>query len=160
MPALFDTAPALQVSQWLNSAAPISLQSLRGRVVAVFTFQMLCPACVAHSLPQALRVREVFDSTDVVVLGLHTVFEHHTAMTEVALRAFAHEYRLDFPLGIDRAAAPGDPVPATMREYGLRGTPSLLLVDRQGRLRLNHFGHVADLQLGALLAGLVAEVAG
>jgi len=48
-------------------------------------------------------------------------------------------------------------VPCTMAAYGLRGTPSLLLIDRQGRLRLNHFGALDDLRAGALIAQLIAE---
>ena len=154
----FDTAPALQVSQWINTPQPLDLASLRGRVVAVFAFQMLCPACVAHSMPQALRLREAFDPEEVVVLGLHTVFEHHEAMTPVALRAFAHEYRLGFPIGVDQPAPDCDPVPLTMRTYGLQGTPSLLLIDPRGRLRLNHFGHLPDLQLGAMVARLAESI--
>jgi hypothetical protein len=154
MPEQFEAAPALQVSQWINTPHPLDLASLRGSVVAVFAFQMLCPACVAHSMPQALRLREAFDPEDLVVLGLHTVFEHHDAMTPVALRAFAHEYRLQFPIGVDQPAEDGNPIPLTMRTYALQGTPSLLLIDRAGRLRLSHFGHLPDLQLGALVARL------
>ena len=151
-----QSAPEWQISEWLNSPQPLSLAALRGRVVALHAFQMLCPGCVAHALPQVQRVRAVFAAQDVAVLGLHCVFEHHAAMTPVALRAFAHEYRLDYPIGIDQAD-PQQPVPLTMQAYGLRGTPSLLLFDRQGRLRLNHFGQIQDLALGALLAQLVAE---
>lgn len=157
MPVALQPAPPLQISQWLNAPAPIDLLALHGQVVVVFAFQMLCPACVAHSLPQAGRVREAFDAADVVVLGLHTVFEHHAAMTPVALKAFAHEYRLDFPIGIDQASPAGDAIPLTMLAYELRGTPSLLLIDRQGRLRLSHFGHLGDLQLGALIAQLLPQ---
>ena len=151
-----QSAPEWQISEWLNSPQPLSLAALRGRVVALHAFQILCPGCVAHALPQVQRVRAVFAAQDVAVLGLHCVFEHHAAMTPVALRAFAHEYRLDYPIGIDQADPP-QPVPLTMQAYGLRGTPSLLLFDRQGRLRLNHFGQIEDLALGALLAQLVGE---
>ncbi|MEP7283050.1 MAG: redoxin domain-containing protein [Rubrivivax sp.] len=156
MDELIETPPALQVSEWLNTPKPIHLESLRGRVIVVHAFQMLCPACVSLSLPQALRVHESFDAQDVAVLGLHTVFEHHAVMTADALRVFAHEYRLRFPIGIDEASSQ-DPLPLTMRAYGLRGTPSLLLFDRQGRLRLNHFGHLDDLRVGALIGQLQAE---
>lgn len=90
------------------------------------------------------------------MLGLHTVFEHHAVMTADALRVFADEYRLRFPIGIDEAS-PQDPIPLTMRAYGLRGTPSLLLFDRHGRLRVNHFGHLDDLRVGALIGQLEAE---
>ena len=149
-------APPIDVAEWLNTPAPISLADLRGRVVVLHAFQMLCPGCVSHGLPQALRIREAFDPRDVAVIGLHTVFEHHAVMTPDALRVFAHEYRLVFPIGIDRPSA-NDAVPCTMAAYGLRGTPSLLLIDRQGRLRLNHFGALDDLRAGALIAQLVAE---
>jgi peroxiredoxin len=149
-------APPLDVAEWLNTPAPISLADLRGRVVVLHAFQMLCPGCVSHGLPQTLRIREAFDPGDVAVIGLHTVFEHHAVMTAAALRVFAHEYRLVFPIGIDRQSA-NDAVPCTMAAYGLRGTPSLLLIDRQGRLRLNHFGALDDMRAGALIAQLVAE---
>jgi len=38
----------------------------------------------------------------VVVTGLHSVFEHQHVMTPDALRALVHEYRLPFPIAIDR----------------------------------------------------------
>lgn len=149
-------APELEIAQWINTDAPITLQSLRGKVIVVHAFQMLCPGCVAHGLPQAAAIRATFDEHDVAVLGLHSVFEHHEVMTPQALKAFAHEYRLPFPIGIDMPGTDG-PIPRTMQAYGLRGTPSLLLIDRAGRLRLNHFGRIDDMRLGALLAQLVAE---
>lgn len=150
-----DEAPPLQVSQWLNVAEPITLAALRGRVVLLHAFQMLCPACVAHGVPQAARVHELFASRDVAVVGLHTVFEHHAVMGAEALRVFMHEYRVPFPVGIDTASARGG-VPLTMSAYGWRGTPSMVLLDRQGHVRLNHFGAIDDLQLGALIGSLTA----
>ena len=46
-----------------------------------------------------------------------------------------------------------------MHAYGLRGTPSLVVIDRQGMVRVNHFGQIDDMQLGALLSTLVSEPA-
>lgn len=149
-------APPLQVSEWLNTPQPLSLEGLRGRVVLLHAFQMLCPGCVSKGLPQAQQVFETFSPEDVAVIGLHTVFEHHAAMTRVSLEAFVHEYRLSFPIGIDTPAPKGD-VPLTMQAYGLRGTPSLVLIDRSGVVRLHEFGHVPDLALGAVIAQLVAQ---
>lgn len=152
----FPPAPALQVSAWLGDAAPTTLAALRGRVVVLHAFQMLCPACVSHGLPQASALHEAFDARDVAVLGLHTVFEHHAVMNRAALEAFVHEYRLRFPIAIDAPGADGG-VPRTMQAYGLRGTPSLVLIDRSGRVRLNHFGMLDDIRAGAAVATLVAE---
>ena len=151
-----DTAPELQVAQWFNAPAPITLAALRGKVVAIEAFQMLCPGCVAHALPQAQRVAKLFAQAPLAVIGLHTVFEHHAAMTETALAAFLHEYRIAFPVAVDAPADSG-PIPRTMAAYGLRGTPSLLLIDKQGRLRREFFGQVEDLVLGAEIAVLLGE---
>ena len=97
--AIGSDAPEWSVEQWLNHEGELALADLRGRVVAVEAFQMLCPGCVSHGLPQAQRVREEFGEDDVVVVGLHSVFEHHDAMRPRALAAFLHEYRVRFPRG-------------------------------------------------------------
>lgn len=156
MNANANIAPPLQATQWLNSPRSITLDSLRGRVVVLHTFQMLCPGCVSHGLPQAMRIHALFPPNRVAVIGLHTVFEHHDVMGPRALRVFLDEYRIPFPVGVDQAD-PGSPVPLTMRAYGLRGTPSVVVFDAQGRVRLNHFGQIDDLQLGAVIGQLLAE---
>ncbi|GAB4169073.1 MAG: redoxin domain-containing protein [Wenzhouxiangellaceae bacterium] len=149
-------APALQVAQWLNATEPLTLDHFRGRVVLIEAFQMLCPGCVSHGLPQAQRVRATFSPRDVAVIGLHSVFEHHDAQTPTALEAYLHEYRIRFPVAID---APGgdNGLPRTMAAYGMQGTPTLVLIDRMGRRRAQHFGHVPDLKLGAEIMALIAE---
>lgn len=148
--------PEWDVSIWLNTPEAITLASLRGRVVLLHTFQMLCPGCVAYGLPQAERVRQAFPASELAVVGLHTVFEHHAVMTEDALRVFIHEYRWSFPIGVDAPDGRGG-LPRTMARYGLRGTPSCLVLDRTGRVRLHHFGQLGDLALGAFLGRLIAS---
>ena len=150
-------APALQVGHWFNTPAPITLEALRGRVVVLHAFQMLCPGCVSHGLPQAQRLHQLFPREQLAVVGLHTVFEHHAVMgSTAALQAFIHEYRLDFPIGIDQPDGHGG-IPLTMQSLRLRGTPSLVVLDTQGPVRLHHFGAIDDLQLGVLLGQLVGE---
>ncbi len=150
-------APELVVSQWFNTDSGVTLAGLRGQVVVIEAFQMLCPGCVLHGIPQAQRIHQTFGA-DLTVLGLHTVFEHHAAMTPVSLAAFLHEYRITFPVGVDTAEA-GIDTPITMRRYHLQGTPSLIVIDREGRLRINAFGHTDDLTIGAALARLIDETA-
>jgi len=84
------------------------------------------------------------------------VFEHREVMTHEALQAFLHEYRIPFPVGVDRPA-PRGPIPQTMRAYAMQGTPTLTLIDRLGRVRMQHFGQVSDLVLGAQIGGLLGE---
>ncbi len=152
----FPRAPELEVSQWFNvNDEPPTIAALQGRVVVIEAFQMLCPGCVTRGLPQVQRLVATFGS-DITVLGLHTVFEHHDAMTPVSLQAFLHEYRITFPVGVDTHERPAS-TPVTFDRYRLQGTPSLILIDRAGRVRLSTLGHVDDLALGAAVMRLIAE---
>jgi len=127
-PSVARPAPAWSVERWFNAPDDFGLGVLRGRVVALHAFQMLCPGCVTHGIPQAQRIATSFASRDVAVVGLHTVFDSE-----------------------------GGPIPETMQRYELRGTPSLVLIDRLGRVRLHTFGRLEDMTVGAAIASLVAE---
>jgi len=152
----FPPAPEWRTSRWFNSEVPLSLAALRGRVIVLHAFQMLCPGCVQQGLPQAQRIARLFDPSKVAVIGLHTVFEHHDVMTPEALAAFIHEYRLTFPIGVDMPATDGA-IPQTMAAYAMEGTPTLVLIDRAGRLRKQSLGVEDDLRVGADIALLLAE---
>ena len=149
----------IHAREWLNTDQPLTLADFRGKVLAVEVFQMLCPGCVSHGLPQASRIASTFAPDKVAVIGLHSVFEHHDAMTPTALRAFLHEYRIRFPVAVDQ---PGDngPLPRTMAVWQLEGTPTLVLFDRSGQMRARHFGQVSDLSLGAQIMALTLEAEG
>ena len=148
-------APEIAVSRWFNSGEPLTLAALRGRPVLLHAFQMLCPGCVSHGTPRTQRAFELFKHSDLQVIGLHTVFEHHAAMTDVALEAFIHEYRLTFPIGVDEAGD-GTPIPVTMQRYGMQGTPTSILIGRDGNIVHHGFGQQSDMALGAIIAAELA----
>ena len=150
------TADELIVAEWINTTQAIHLSELRGKVVVLHAFQMLCPGCVSHGIPQAIKIHNAFSRDDVVVLGLHTVFEHHAVMNPAALKVFIHEYKIPFPVGIDTAQTE-HPIPLTMQAYELRGTPSMVIIDRSGNVRLSHLGQIDDLHVGTILGQLIAE---
>lgn len=151
------TLPDWSVSQWFNTNdTPLSLIELRGKIVVIEAFQMLCPGCVLHGLPLAQQVQQAFPPDKVAVIGLHTVFEHHKAMTPISLKAFLYEYRITFPVGVDKAGP--NNMPHTMARYGMQGTPSMLLVDHQGMLAAHHFGQISPLNLGAEIGQLIARM--
>ncbi|WP_394843164.1 redoxin domain-containing protein [Pendulispora brunnea] len=153
-------APEWTTTEWLNTSEPLTLERLRGRVVLLHAFQMLCPGCVTRGIPQAQRVAEYFSHEPLVVVGLHTVFEHHEAMRVESLRAFLHEYRVRFPVGVDAPDPAGGFIPRTMKAYAMQGTPTTVLIDGDGRIRQQTFGVHDDLRLGAALAQLLSELRG
>jgi len=149
-------APELVTSVWLNTPEPLVLENLLGRVVVLHAFQMLCPGCVSHGLPQAAAINQLYRSDEVQVIGLHTVFEHHAVMTLAALKAFVHEYRLQFPIAVDQSSEIG-PIPVTMQKFNLQGTPSLVLIDKTGVIRFTHFGRLSDMEVGNMIGQLLME---
>lgn len=151
-----ELVPEWHVRRWFGDGPP-SLRSLRGRLVVVHTFQMLCPGCIYRGLPQAAKLHELLGD-DVVVLGLHTVFEHHEAMADVSLEAFLAELRIPFPVGVDTHDEPGGH-PQTMRSWGLRGTPSTVIIGRDGRLVWEALGAESDLALGLRIGRELAQPA-
>ncbi len=141
---------------WFNTDRPLFLSSLRGRVVVLVAFQVLCPNSIAAGVPQAQRIFETFEPKDVAVIGLHATFEHHDAFSPAVLKAFIQEYRLKFPIGLDQPN-PSSPIPHTMERYKMRGTPSLVLIDRHGLVRKHAFGAVDDLRIGAEIGALTQK---
>jgi hypothetical protein len=152
-------APELLVQSWFNTDRALLLAGLRGRVVVLAAFQVLCPNSIAVGVPQAQRIYETFAPGDVAVIGLHTTFEHHDAFNTAVLKAFIQEYRLKFPIGLDQPNS-NSPIPHTMERYKMRGTPSMVLIDRSGFVRKHAFGAVDDLRIGAEIGALTQESAG
>src|ERR1700684_3011144 len=120
-------APELAVQTWFNTDHPLHLSALRGRVVVLVAFQVLCPNSVSCGIPQARRIHETFEPNDVAGIGLHATFEHPGAYNAAVIKTFIQESRLKFPIAIDSANVSG-PIPHTMDRYKMRGTPSLVLI--------------------------------
>jgi AhpC/TSA family len=149
-------APELTAQTWFNADSEIHLAGLRGRVVVLSAFQVLCPKSLSFGVPQMLRIHQTFDPKEVAVIGLHATFEHHAAVTPAVVKAFIQEYRLKFPIALDLPSKSG-PIPETMERYRMRGTPSLILIDKQGAIRKHAFGPVDDLRIGAEIGALTQE---
>lgn len=86
-------APPWTTREWFGIGHTGQLTDLRGEVVV--------SPCVHHVLPQAQRIHATLAATDVAVIGLHTGFEQHAAITPASPQAFPHEYCIRFPAGMD-----------------------------------------------------------
>ncbi|MCX4246555.1 peroxiredoxin family protein [Paraliomyxa miuraensis] len=148
-------APALAGSLWFNTERAPSLDELRGKVVVLVAFQMVCPGCVLHALPQAARIRASFESEHVEVLGLHVAFDHDDPVKPRVLDQFLTEYGVEIPVGFDDPDFDGQL--RLTDAYGFAGTPSLVLIDREGLVRAHVFGRPSDLLVGAAIGSLLVE---
>ncbi len=150
-----EAPPELSVAQTFNAPEPPQLAKLKGKVVVLVAFQMLCAGSQRHSLPQAQRLSRAFNADEVAVIGLHMVFENHKDMTPSLLEPFLKSEGITIPVVVDQPNGSG--VPKTMEAYGMQGTPTLLIYDRQGRLRRHYLGAVDDVRLGAEIMALCLE---
>lgn len=152
-----ENPPELSIARWYNSDGSQLLAQTRGRVTLIAVFQMLCPASIKHGLPQAARIAQGFNNDQVAVIGLHSVFENHDKQTPEALAAFIEQHGFRFTIAHD--APNGRDLPKTFAAYELQGTPTVLLYDRQGRLRRHYLGAVDDVRLAAEIMALTMEPA-
>jgi AhpC/TSA family len=150
-----ETPPEFTAQRWFNTQAPLTLAGLKGKVIVVSAFQMHCPGSLKQGLPQAARMASTFNSDEVAVIGLNTAFEEHDKQAAGALEAFIRENGYIFPIAKDKPN--GAELPKTMEAYEIQGTPTILIFDRQGRLRRHYLGQVDDLRLGAEVMALVIE---
>lgn len=152
-----ESPPELAVGRWLNAkeGAEPTLANSKGKVIVVGAFQMHCPGSMGHLIPQLARMHAQFQDGEVAVLGLQSVFEKADQQTPDKLAEFLDEHHISFLVGIDRQG--GSALPDTMDAYELQGTPTILIFDRQGRLRRHYLGQVDDMRLAAEVMALTIE---
>ena len=202
-PQIDDTAPNLSVSEWIQGK-PTNIDKERGNVVLVEVFQVNCPGCFTHGIPQAIDMHVKYYQEGLRVLGVATAFEDFDKNTLDNLklllttgevigetrRVLAQygrlapgnklDYKIPFPVAMDTLLKSGPMtdeqvmefieanIPGfrsysekdkesvierakqymklkqfsakTFEEYGLRGTPSAILIDKKGALRQTFFG--------------------
>ena len=80
-------APELEVAQWVQGD-PVNISALKGRVVLVEVFQVNCPGCFVHALPQVVHLHESYEAQGLTVIGLATAFEDFDQNTVVNLERF------------------------------------------------------------------------
>ena len=90
-------APEFQIDKWVQGEAR-SLQQLQGQIVVVEVFQVNCPGCFLHALPEIARLHEKYHG-DVTCIGLATAFEDFDINTEANLR-----------LMVDKGELTGEPL--------------------------------------------------
>ena len=115
---------------WLNSS-PLTLQSLRGKVVLVDFWTFACINC-QRALPHVRAWAEKYKDQGLVVIGVHApefAFERKLGNVKRAVG----ELGLTFPIAIDNDFA-------IWRAFSNQYWPANYFIDAQGRIRFHHFG--------------------
>jgi hypothetical protein len=74
MPQVNLKAIDLEVEEWLGGPST-NISNELGRPILIKVFQVNCPGCFSHGIPEVLEVRQKFIDTPLLVWGLATAFE-------------------------------------------------------------------------------------
>ena len=130
--AYFHAPELRQVSAWINSP-PLSLESLKGKVVIVHFWTFGCINCI-RNYPAYKDWFRRYDSENVAMLGIHTPelkSEHDLDVLKQKVRTEG----LDFPIAVDNDKA-------NWNAWSNRAWPSVYLVDKNGRVRFWWYGEL------------------
>ena len=128
------------LSKWLNLNQENSVDLKSPTIRFIHFFQVHCPGCIEFGIPETVEVFQKYHSDELKVFAIHSVFEDHAHQDECALQEFITRQKLPFAVGIDKHLE-GEWMPQTMKNYDLQGTPTTLIIDREGFIQLCHLGH-------------------
>ncbi|MGC9948597.1 MAG: TlpA disulfide reductase family protein [Bryobacteraceae bacterium] len=132
------TAPALDVSHWLGGE-PLSLAALKGHAVLLFFWAHWCGDCKAE-VPILARLMETYGPKGLVLVGPTQLYGYTAAgdATPETETRYAEQVRRRFyaPLGSMTAPLGTE----NFQRYGCSTTPTLVLLDSAGIVRLYHPG--------------------
>jgi cytochrome c biogenesis protein CcdA/thiol-disulfide isomerase/thioredoxin len=152
----FDTGGSLQdlgpapeltgITNWINSE-PLTLASLKGKVVLIDFWTYSCVNCV-RTFPFLKAWYSKYKDQGLVIIGVHTpefAFEHDPSNVEQAVKRFGIEY----PVAQDNNYG-------TWRAYNNHYWPAEFLIGPNGHIRYTHFGEghydVTEMAIQTLLA--------
>jgi thiol-disulfide isomerase/thioredoxin len=120
----YRMAPELEGGvAWLNTAGPLRLKDLRGKVVLLDFWTLCCINCI-HTLPTLARLEEKYRD-QLVVIGVHTAKFDNERDTE-SIRKAILRYGVTHPVVNDAHGK-------IWRTYGVDAWPTVVLIDPEGR---------------------------
>ncbi|CAK0766855.1 cytochrome c biogenesis protein CcmG, thiol:disulfide interchange protein DsbE [Azospirillaceae bacterium] len=141
-------APSLDGAvAWLNSP-PLSIESLRGKVVLVDFWTYSCINCL-RSLPYVRAWAEKYKDAGLVVIGVHAPeFAFEKSLNNVAKAV--RDLKIQYPVVVDNNYA-------LWRGFDNHYWPAHYFIDAQGRIRFHHFGEGEYKHSEEVIRQLLAE---
>ena len=109
--------------EWLNSAGPISMKDLRGKIVLIDFWTFCCINCM-HVLPDLAYLEKKFPN-ELVVVGVHSAKFDNERETGNIRKAILR-YEIQHPVVNDAQMT-------IWRKFGVNSWPSLVVVDPEGQ---------------------------
>jgi thiol-disulfide isomerase/thioredoxin len=130
LPKLGPMPEIAGIAAWLNSP-PLTREDLKGKVVLVDFMTYSCINCI-RTFPYLNAWYDKYRDDGFVIVGIHTP-EFEFEKDEDNVRKALADFGIEFPVGLDNDYA-------TWTNFHNRYWPAKYLFDRDGVLRLKHFG--------------------
>jgi len=150
LPVLGEAPEFVGNERWFNTPGerPLTLASLRGRVVLVDFWTYSCINCI-RTFPYLKAWDERYRKDGLTIVGVHTPefpFEREAGNVETAIA----ENGIRYPVAQDNEQE-------TWNAYGNRYWPAEYFVDARGRVRYAHFGEGEYGEKERVIRALLAE---
>ena len=130
-----QAAPEWDIETWTDGKSR-TLADYRGRVVVLDFWGIWCGGCV-QNIPMMQELAEKYESKGVTFLGIHTPDGDLEQISKLK-----KEMGWKTETGIDRGSSVSDG--ASAARYGVRGYPSIIVIDPEGKVAFNSSYHPED----------------
>ncbi len=148
-----DLGPAPEITNqvWLNTDAPVTLASVQGEKAVLVEFWTFgCINCL-RTIPWVREWHEKYSGDDFVVVSVHyPEFDYERDIENV--REATVELNVAYPVAIDNERV-------TWNAYNQRYWPTTYLIDKNGRIRMQHIGEFRESSAAEMDAAIQAVIA-
>ena len=132
--------------EWVNTARPLSLRALRGKVVLLDFWTYGCINCL-HILPDLHRLEAAYPR-ELVIIGVHSAkYDNEGALANI--RQAVQRYGITHPVVNDREFR-------IWKAYRVPGWPTVMVLDPEGNILQGFVGENHYERLDRLIASTVA----
>ncbi|MEO9363917.1 MAG: redoxin domain-containing protein [Nitrososphaera sp.] len=148
---LIPAAPApefKEISGWANSSSPLSIKSLKGKVVILDCWTYTCIFCL-RTIPTLKRLQEKYGKHGLQVVQAHSA-EYHFATDHANISRALARYKVSLPNAFDTKNK-------TWEAYGNMYWPKHVIIDQAGFVRYEHAGYGDITEFEPVIAELLEE---
>ncbi len=152
-------APAISAEKWLNSA-PLELDKLKGKVVVIDFWAPWCPPC-RQVIPTLAKDYNELKDKGLVVIGFTKLYGSYrddiqnkgpveAEEEKKLIQGFVERWQLAYPIAISDKGE-------DFSDYGVSGIPTMVFIDKAGRVYEVKVGSGDEAALTAKIRKLLAE---